>query len=92
MSKLIELIDRITEFGENPNVLIKNKEQRICQLLADLYSVYLSLDNPELDNKEYDDYEPKFDSNFIKENVVKKLSKIWVVPFRLGISQNHSRC
>ena len=75
MSKLIELLDRITEFGENPNVKTENKELIICKLLTDLYSEYLNLENIELDDKNYDDESRNFDSAFILQNIKENFPK-----------------
>lgn len=70
MSKLIELLDNITEFGENPNVNVEDKEREICKLLASLYSEYLSMSLPELDDKNYDE-DPNFNSDLIRKNIEK---------------------
>ncbi|MCK0108004.1 DUF5063 domain-containing protein [Flavobacteriaceae bacterium S0825] len=69
MNRLNEIIDRITEFGTNPNVTSENKELEITKLLVDLYSEYLGLSDIELDDKDYDD-EPSFPYKKIRANVV----------------------
>ena len=68
MSKLKSLINRITEFGTNPNVESENKTDEIQKLLVGIYSEYLNL-NAEFYDCDFDD-EPNFDYESIKKNVV----------------------
>ena len=67
MNKIQDLINRITEFGTNPNVESENKTDEIQKLLAALYSEFLNL-NAEFDDGNFDD-EPDFDYETIKKNV-----------------------
>ena len=68
MSKLKNLINRITEFGTKPNVESEYKTDEIQKLLAEIYSEYLNL-NAEFDDGDYDE-EPNFEYESIKKNVV----------------------
>ncbi|MDT0557229.1 DUF5063 domain-containing protein [Ichthyenterobacterium sp. W332] len=67
MSKLKNLINRITEFGINPNVESENKTDEIQKLLVGIYSEYLNL-SAEFDDSDFDE-EPNFDYESIKKNV-----------------------
>lgn len=67
MNKLKNLINRITEFGTNPNVESENKTVEIQRLLVGIYSEYLNL-NAEFDDADFDE-EPNFDYKSIKKNV-----------------------
>jgi len=67
LNKIQDLINRITEFGTNPNVESENKTDEIQKLLAALYSEFLNL-NAEFDDGNFDD-EPDFDYETIKKNV-----------------------
>ena len=61
MSKLRELIDKITEFGINPKVDLTDKTDILKKLLVGIYSEYL--------NVEFEFDETDFDYNEIKQNV-----------------------
>ena len=61
MSKLRELIDKITEFGINPKVELTDKTDVLKKLLVGIYSEYL--------NVEFEFDETDFDYNEIKQNV-----------------------
>ena len=67
MNNIINLINRITEFGTNPNVESENKTDEIQKLLVGIYSEYLNL-NAEFDDADFEE-EPNFDYNSIKKNV-----------------------
>ena len=67
MSKLRELIDKITEFGINPKVELNDKTDILKKLLVGIYSEYLNVEF-ELDETDYDE-SPDFNYNEIKENV-----------------------
>ena len=67
MSKLRELIDKITEFGINPKVDLIDKIDVLKKLLVGIYSEFLNLEF-EFDETDYNE-EPDFDYNEIKENV-----------------------
>lgn len=67
MSKLLKLINRITEFGLKPEIQSDNKELEIQQLLVGLYSEYLNLE-AEFDEEDFEE-EPTIDYNQIKKNV-----------------------
>ena len=67
MSKLRELIDKITEFGINPKVELTDKIDVLKKLLVGIYSEYLNSEF-ELDETDYNDA-PEFNYNEIKENV-----------------------
>ena len=67
MSKLRELIDKITEFGINPKVDLIDKIDVLKKLLVGIYSEFLNLEF-EFDETDYNE-EPDFDYNEIKKNV-----------------------
>ena len=67
MSKLRELIDKITEFGINPKVDLIDKIDVLKKLLVEIYSEFLNLEF-EFDETDYNE-EPDFDYNEIKKNV-----------------------
>ena len=67
MSKLKDLINRITEFGTNPNVVSENKTDEIQKLLVEIYSIYLNL-NAKFEDADFDE-EPNFNYESIKKNV-----------------------
>jgi hypothetical protein len=67
LSKLRKLIDKITEFGINPNVELTDKTDFLKKLLVGIYSEFLNVEF-EFDETDYDE-EPYFDYNEIKENV-----------------------
>lgn len=73
MNKLIELINRITEFGLKDKVNSENKELEICRLLVNLYSEYLN-SNPEFDDNGFEE-EPSFDYYGIRQNVESNFPK-----------------
>ena len=59
MSKLRELIDKITEFGINPKVDLIDKIDVLKKLLVGIYSEFLNLEF-EFDETDYNE-EPDFD-------------------------------
>jgi len=67
LSKLRELIDKITEFGINPKVDLIDKIDVLKKLLVEIYSEFLNLEF-EFDETDYNE-EPDFDYNEIKKNV-----------------------
>ncbi|MEH1009406.1 MULTISPECIES: DUF5063 domain-containing protein [Winogradskyella] len=67
MSKLRELIDKITEFGINPKVKLNDKTDILKKLLVGIYSEYLNVEF-ELDETDYDEA-PDFNYDEIRENV-----------------------
>jgi len=67
LSKLRELIDKITEFGINPKVDLIDKIDVLKKLLVGIYSEFLNLEF-EFDETDYNE-EPDFDYNEIKKNV-----------------------
>ncbi|MFD0862748.1 DUF5063 domain-containing protein [Sungkyunkwania multivorans] len=67
MSELKVLIEKITEFGVNPEVEVKDKTNVLKRLLVEIYLEFLNV-NFEFDESDYDD-EPDFDYNEILKNV-----------------------
>jgi hypothetical protein len=67
LSKLENLINRITEFGTKPDVVSENKTDEIRQLLVGIYSEYLNL-KTDFDDSDFEE-EPDFNYAEIKKNV-----------------------
>lgn len=67
MSKLIEHINQITEFGIAPKVKIDNKIDILKKTLLGIYYEYTKMTSI-YDKSEYDD-EPNFDYKMIRKNV-----------------------
>mgnify|MGYP005997437583 CR=1 FL=1 len=67
MKELKSNINRIIEFGMNPNVASKNKLLEVKQLLVAIYFVYLNSDDVEING----DFEEDFSFSYekIKKNV-----------------------
>jgi len=67
LSELRKLIDKITEFGINPNVESTDNTELLKKLLVGIYSEYLNAEF-EFDETEYDE-EPEFNYKKIREIV-----------------------
>ncbi len=67
MSQLFKNIDRLTEFGTNPNIETENKIDELKKLLVEIYSEYLKVES-DFDNKDFEE-EPEFDFKEIRRNV-----------------------
>ncbi len=67
MRELKKLIDGITEFGINPQVVLEDKTEILKKQLVGLYSEFMNT-KFEFDQTDYDD-EPNFDYKQILKNV-----------------------
>lgn len=67
MSQLKTLIDRLTEFGVNPDVDTTDKVKTLKKLLVEIYAEYLNIE-PDFDKENYGE-EPNFEYDAVRENV-----------------------
>ena len=67
MSQLKKLIDNLTVFGTNPNVVSDDKVQDLKKLLIGIYTEFLNVKS-EFDETDYEE-EPEFDYKEIRQNV-----------------------
>lgn len=67
MSRLKILIDRLTEFGVNPDVDTADKVKTLKKLLVEIYAEYLNVE-VDFDKESYEE-EPNFEYNAVRKNV-----------------------
>lgn len=74
IKELISVIDEVTKYGLDPNVVEEHKEQKLAKSLVHIYKLYHDIDGDVYDNNDY----PDFDTDKlpdIKKNIESNFKK-----------------